>query len=396
MLCCENMVTVNFQQAKTWRQLLNQHGNLFLRWLRESGRAQQQLRQTADQLAGFLIDSFSRLVQEWPEAPIQFWNLIPDVRSCCSDVRTFEKPLAAEAYAYVHLLERYRRTWRTLEYLSKVAVLPLGSQGVRVLDIGTGPAPALYAIADFYSALTDFAKECNVPELKLPPPQLACVEQSQSMIHFFHRFSEYSMRPGPFSPLETDFTNLELASRRAWYKQQNEVEEYWDDETGQYEEFYDPVSAFADAERLYRFRLVVLSNFLTLTSDVRRFSSELRDLFEDLKPGGIVVVLGATGDSYQDIYKQLSLIAQGAGLMDAGWNSDSLGEPDRDDESPYIIKNAQHRVYQHIEQLVGPESLRKGPAWPDYWNAQPSSRARLRFALRVFRSGRWPKIRSTA
>lgn len=385
------MRTLKTQRPITWRQLLKRHGLPFLCWLRESGRTQQQLSCISDQLAGFLIQRVDRLAEEWPEAVIEFWHRIPDVRSCCSDVTTFERPLAAEAYAYVHFLERYRRTWKTLEYLCSVAVLPLGINGVRVLDIGCGPAPALYAITDFYDALTDFAEEHGIPELKLPRPQLACVEQSPSMVHFFHEFSEYCERRGPFAPLEMDFTDLRLPSKRAWYRRQNEVEEYWDGETGQYEEIYSPGSAYGDAERLFRFRLVVLSNFLTLESEVEKFEPELRSLFQDLRAGGVVVVLGATGDSYQKIYQQLSLVAQNARLAEAGWHSDDLGELDAEDKAPYIIKTAQNRVYQHIERLVGLDALERTPAWPDYWNAQPSLRARPRFALRVFRSGRWPR-----
>lgn len=353
------MNTLKTQQVITWRQLLKRHGQPFLCWLRETGRTQQQLSCISDQLAGFLIERVDTLAHEWPEALLEFWNRIPDVRSCCSDVKTFERPLAAEAYAYVHFLERYRRTWRTLEYLCSVAALPLGINGVRVLDIGSGPAAALYAITDFYDALTDFAVEHGIPELKLPRPELACVEQSPAMVHFFHGFSEYSQRRGPFNPIETDFTDLRLPAKRAWYRRQNEVEGYWDGETEQYEEIYCPGSAYADAERLFRFRLVVLSNFLTLESDVERFESELRSLFEDLRPGGVVIVLGATGDSYQKIYEQLSLVAQNAGLTEAGWHSDDLGELDPEDTAPYIIKMAQHRVYLHIERLVGVDSAGK-------------------------------------
>jgi hypothetical protein len=201
------------------------------------------LERTAAQLAGFLIARIGGLRSEWPQAPLEFWTRIPEVRTCCSVIGTFERPLAAEAYAYVHLLERYRRTWATLEYLSKVAVLPLGVNGVRVLDIGTGPAPSLYAIDDFYAALRAFADECHVEELRLPPPQLACVERSSSMVQLFHSFSEFSGRRGPFSAIVADFEDLDLASRRAWYQRQNETERYWDEETGQYEEIYDPVTA---------------------------------------------------------------------------------------------------------------------------------------------------------
>jgi len=354
------------------------------------------LERIATKLADFLIVTIDRLASECPEAPVEFWNRIPEVRSCCSAGATFEKPLAIEAYAYVHFLERYRRTWTTLEYLSKVAVLPLGVNGVRVLDIGTGPAPALYAIDDFYAALTEFAEEFEISELQLPPPQLACVERSQSMVWFFHSFSEFSGRRSPFSPIVADFTGLDLASRRAWHQQQNETERYWDDETEQYEEIYDPVAAAADAERLFRYRLVVLSNFLTLQSEVERFETELRALFGDLKAGGVVLVLGATGDSYRKLYEWLSLLAQDAGLRAAGWHRDSLGRIEATDEAARVIKETQYRVYQHIEGLVGPSSLKTGKAWPDYWDPRPSAKARPQFALRVFRSGRWPKTRSAA
>ena len=375
----------------TWRQLLKRHGQLFLHWLRKSGRAQEDLKRTADQLAGFLMESLEGMAHEQSEAPVEFWNRIPTVRSCCNDVRTFEKPFAAEAYAYVHFLERYRRTWKTLEHLLELEVLPLGVTGVRVLDIGTGPAPALYAISDLYSALTNFAEEFSIRELQLPSPRLACVEKSLPMVRFFHRFSEYSGRRGPFGIVESDFVNLQLASKRARYRRQTEAQEYWDEDAGQYGEICDLDTAYAEAERLYRFRLIVLSNFLTLDSDLRRFENELQALFEDLRAGGVVIVLGATGDSYQRIYERIALLARGAGLTDGGWHRDHLGEWDPNDAAPQIIKEAQHRVYQHLERLAGPTSLRRESAWPDYWTAQPSSRARPRFALRVYRRGRWPK-----
>lgn len=246
------MDTRNSPKPITWRQLLKKHGHSFLRWLRDGRREQQALERIAAQLADFLITAIERPRHEWPDAPVEFWNRIPDVRSCCSDVTTFEKPFAVEAYAYVHLLERYRRTWATLKYLSRVAALPLGSRGVRVLDIGTGPAPALYAIDDFYAAFSEFARDVDVPELQVPQPELSCVERSQPMVWFFHAFSEFAGRRGPFGPAFSNFAGLDLAAIRMWHQRQNEVEHWWDEETQQYEEIYDPVGAAADAERLFR------------------------------------------------------------------------------------------------------------------------------------------------
>ena len=174
------------QKHITWRHLLRIHGPGFLNWLQTSLCERKALGHIATQLADFLIDEIERLRTECPDAPLMFWKQIPMVHSCCSVPGIFENPFAVHAYAYVHLLERYRRTWAVLKYLSSVAVLPLGIHGVRTLDIGAGPAPSLFAIADFYQALNQYAREGNIPALQLPEPELHCIERSQPMVVFFH------------------------------------------------------------------------------------------------------------------------------------------------------------------------------------------------------------------
>src|SRR5207249_10521114 len=128
-----------------------------------------------------------------------FWNAIPTVLAACNDNRTYEAPLAAEAYSYLHLLERYRRTWDVLIHMVELCRLPLGERGIAVLDIGTGPAAALYAISDFYMLLRSFGDERSIPELSAQGTQLHAIEQSPSMLRFVHHFSEYARRErGPF------------------------------------------------------------------------------------------------------------------------------------------------------------------------------------------------------
>jgi hypothetical protein len=118
----------------TWRQILKKHQRDFRGWLRVN-RDDSALTVIASQLGDFIISRIDRVRHEWPEAATEFWNRIPDVRACCSDLETFKKPFSVEAYAYVHFLERYRRTWATLEKLTELAVLPMGARGVRVLDV---------------------------------------------------------------------------------------------------------------------------------------------------------------------------------------------------------------------------------------------------------------------
>jgi hypothetical protein len=384
------MTRNNFAKAATWRQVLLRYGGPFLQWLTHSRAEGRLLESLANQLADFLIGQIERVYHEWSDAPVEFWKRIPTVRACCNQPDIFEQPFAVEAYAYVHLLERYRRTWAALKYLTEVAVLPLGSRGVRVLDVGSGPAPSLYAIADFYETLNEFAKLSSIQELQIPTPELNPIERSQAMISFLHNFSQFCKRSGPFGPVFDDFAGLDLEAVRRWHQRQNEYEEWWDPETEQYEEIYSPLIASEFANSLFRYRLVVLSNFLTLESHVENFTAELHSLFRDLRPGAVVIVLGSTGDSYQKIYERVTDIAREERLLEADWHTDSLGRIPRHDESARLIKSAQNRVYRWLEGVVGAERLERDKAWPDYWTVEPSAKSRPKFALRIFRRGRWP------
>jgi hypothetical protein len=382
--------SANSAKNMTWHKLLLSYGGQFLKWLNDSRAEVRALDLLANQLADFIIGRIETMRREWSRAPVEFWRQIPVVLQCCNQPEIFEQPFATEAYAYVHLLERYRRTWASLKYLTYVGVLPLGARGVKALDIGTGPAPALYAIADFYQILTEFAELSNIPQLRVPAPELDCIERSQSMLMFSHHFWEFCKRSGPFGPAFNDFTGLDLEAVRRWHQCKNEYVEWWDSETGQYEEIYSPFTASAFANSLFRYRLLVFSNFLTLESDVEKYTPELRDLFSDLNPGAVVIVLGSTGDSYQKIYEQVATIAREARLLEAGWHTDELGPIEPQKEAARIIKLAQNRVYRWLEGLVGSEKLAKGKEWPDYWNPEPSPKSRPQFALRIFRRGRWP------
>jgi len=118
---------------------------------------------------------------------------------------------------------------------------------------------------------------------------------------------------------------------------------------------------------------------------------ELRKIFRDLRSGSAVIVLGATGGSYQRIYKRVVEIANAGGLKDLGLMSALRGIGNY---TAARIKEAQHRVYLYLENVVGPDALSKSKAWPDYWNPRPSPKSRPIFALRIFRRGRWPTRRS--
>src|SRR5262249_5147574 len=59
----------------------------------------------------------------------------------------------ALAYAGLHLLDRYGRVNQVLEYLFQIGRIPLRIHGARVLEVGAGPAPAVFAVRDFFLTL---------------------------------------------------------------------------------------------------------------------------------------------------------------------------------------------------------------------------------------------------
>lgn len=372
-------------QQLTWRQVLKRHSAAFFAWLAETDREYSLIDGLATKLSTFLIARIGT-----PFDARHFWNTIPEVRRACNNPSTYDLPWAAEAYAFVHLLERYRRTWAVLKHLTSTAVLPLAAFGVRVLDIGAGPAPALYAIDDYYAAIGEFAQVAGIKELSFPGATLDCIEYSAAMAQFMRTFSEHCRRRGPFGPTVADFTNLDFAEERAFEYRNYRFDTYWDSHSNREEEMYDPGLAAEQSNRLFRYRLIVFSNFLTLGTTVAQFDNELRALFRDMRPGSVAVVLGGTGDEYQDVYAKLAQIAADAQLRQDKWDSDALGAL-TDGRMASRIKTAQHSVYQHIEELTTGIGITRDKNWPDYWTPTPSSRSRSKFGLRVFRRGRWPR-----
>ena len=332
------------------------------------------------------LERYLKDVLSSPDACRQFWKMIPEVRAGCNNSSTYEKPLAVETYAYVHLLERYRRFWDVLLHITDRGILPLGDRGINVLDIGTAPAPALYAVDDYYRLLAQFAAVSGIEELTLPNPRLECVESSQNMIYFCHRFSEYCHRPGPFSAALPDLTGVDFRSMRDQEYRQLLHKTYYDSETGEYQYEWIPTEANEFASRLFRYRLIILSNFLTLSETVDTFHKEIQSILSDLNPGSVVAIIGAYGEKYKEIYAKIEEIATDSRVRRIGWVEERLGEESWPEFSKRM-KAFHFAIYQHITCFCDPKMLpRKG--YPNYWDLNPSDKFRPKFGLRVFRKGR--------
>lgn len=392
----------------SWRQLILDHQSDFLEWIEATYVQVRSLVRVSGCLESYLT---SRL--QTSEDCIQFWNAIPLVRAACNFNETYELPFAAEAYAYVHTLDRYWRTWDALIELATKGALPVGVEGVRILDVGTGPLPTPYAIQDFYEQLRAYGDMNGIPEFAAQSTHFGIVERSDSMRRLMHWLSEHCRRPGPYEADITDFSEINPPAARKALEQSRGGKEYYDASVDDYYYEYSTEEADFIANRHQRYRMVIFSNFFTVSHVIDQFEKALTALFADLSSGAVVLILGATGSQYQKVYSRLTTLAQINGLRKLTELDVCLGQDTQVAKAQEEIKKCQHAVFQHLLHITGrqhlPETLKasefpytefakqiklKIPAtirWPDYWNPAPFPGKRVEFSFHVFRKGKWPR-----
>lgn len=352
---------------------LRRHGPVFLQHLDDSGVLGQNLKQLAEGLINYL--KYELQSQEHCEL---FWKGIKPALSGCPKDEHFTVYANILAYGFVHLLDRYIRVWEVLRWLVRRAVLPVPRRHAAVLDIGSGPAPALYATADFYQALDSFAVKHEVPRLAVPQLELHPIELSDAMCHFFHNLSEFAGKQGPFRPLLSDFGTFNPDEQRetALRMEQARYEEGWGD-------FATRGELRTWATTLDRYQLVLFSNFLTTPVLAARFSEQTTLAFNNQRRGGVVVVLGGVGPPYPEIYESLEGIALKTGHRRIG------GIPEVFDDSfrrPYFgfLKAFNDSVWDVLHQACDTDRFERS-GYPPYWDKAKPIRTLSSFAVRVYR-----------
>jgi hypothetical protein len=341
--------------APGWTRLLRERGASFLSWLEEDAVLADRGR--------LLAEAIRRLLHEQvdtPQAADAVWAAAPAVLSRCNDQATYELPSAPEAYAWLHLLDRYARTWRALEVLVERNCLPLARHGVRALDVGTGPGPSAFATHDFYQALVAFAKVESVPEFE-QPPQVSCVEYDLGTNHFRHVLAEY-VHASAGESLQNSVLNLcssipdfgtvhPRQERRDVFEANRRLEDSYYDEISKewtYESVYTADEAHGISQSIHRYRLFVFSNFLTTVGTVRTFEPNLNELLRDARPGSVLLVLGGRGGDYPGIYGYVDSLASDAGFQkhiedyDVSSEETSLSD---------LIYAEGMRFYNHLQSL---------------------------------------------
>jgi SAM-dependent methyltransferase len=202
------------------------------------------------------------------------------------DQITYEEPGTAEAYVLLHFLDRYHRFQLIFDSLHKNRLMPLRGDGIRILDVGTGPGPSMFAVSDFYS-ITATREPTNTRINKGLAFSIDYVERSYQFRSWLHHFTEFVNYNCPTQALWRvpfhhgtffDFQNLE----------------------------FNPIRSV----RKHPFDLIVFSNFLTTKEQAAAFSKEIENCARHLRNNGILLVVGAksSAQKYKEVYEEIDKI----------------------------------------------------------------------------------------
>ena len=253
--------------------------------------------------------------------------------------------------------------------------------GIDLIDVGAGAGSGLYATADFYNMISQYAEFKGIPALKTPPPILHSVESSDSMVHAMHMISELAGRSGPFQRTVADFAGLNFQRRRT--EERDAAIRGLESDNFTVEWTIDHLGSWKDR---WRYNFGIFSYFLTQESDVVRLRAKLVELFRSMRAGGVVVLLGGTTTKYKRIYKAVESIAKSE-LMRQVHTVPTRIVWNYSDRYAGRIKTVYRNVWKHLEPRV--ENLYSVKAAltdaRDLWDDSLSFRGPKAFSMQVFR-----------
>lgn len=335
----------------SWSALQRLQGPDFLQWLEDG----QVLQAGFGALANALEALFNDRVRTRKDAR-ELWAAVPAVLNRCNDPLTYSMTGADLAYAWLHLPDRYIRTWLALKLLVKQCLLPMGKEGVRSLDVGTGPGPSAFATHDFYAAMVKYA-EASRNERWRQPAQLTCVESSGAMNHFRHHLAEILFAQGsPEGVLAmcdhiTDFQSVHPTRERTELNKQ--LRKTYDDDYNERLDEWEPAPRYSleEANNIAathrRYRLFTFSNFLTEFSTVDHFRENLSDILSDAHPGSVLLVIGS---DYPNVYKELATLTGNAGFF---CNAKPLRVSSSCAAMGNIVYSEGSRFYRRLKGIAG-------------------------------------------
>ena len=338
----------------SWIELQRREGGNFLHWLGLESRMLKGFKALATALRETLSEHVSTA-----SAARDVWHAAPAVLKNCNDPATYTMAQADVAYAWLHLLDRYVRTWLALRHLVSSRLLPMGKLGVRVLDVGTGPGPSAFATHDFYAAMVDYARTADAAQWR-QPPEITCVEPAPGMNLIRHILAEHLVRNGAARSVFCmarglhDFRTISPYQERRQLEKslREETEQYYDDQRAEWDDdlIHTPEEANRRANAHRRYRLFTFSNFLTTLDTVRSFEANFQDILADAKAGSVLLMIGGKAGPYPDIRERMGRLAKVGGFRGSNREECVAATNVRLDRR---IETEVRWFYSHLADLAG-------------------------------------------
>lgn len=364
---------------------MRREGAHFLAWLSDNAILAEKFSTCATVLSESMLSAISTA-----EDARRVWDGVPRALSHCDPETMHEDWGVVLAYAWLHFLERYVRTWKALEHLVHECCLPMASKGVRALDVGSGLGPTAFAIHDFYSTMVEFANATGRP-LWRQPVEVTCIENGHGFNDARHHLAEMMCLQSQLPSVLSICSNLgdfkrfrprEERKERFRYLRSAE-EEFFDDLRGQWtaEPLYTAAEASYMAQALHRYRLFSFANFFTTNDEVLEFKENLKDSFRDASPGSVLLMMGGKENNYPQIYSRLQQLAVGAGFRQVA----STRVSSSDSEVADRVYEAGQQLYRHLQDLA-PNEDDSTKAVRRYFEGEGCSPSSNLLAFRKYRS----------
>ncbi len=288
----------------------------------------------------------------------------------------FDLEYVGLAYAARFFLDRYVRLRHILPKLWEYGVLPVGTNELKILDLGTGPGNALFALHDLYQDINAFAK-VNEPRLETQVEALRYVEQSHEMRGFLTRFSESFIRTEVWG-IEEDLKNLDLIQDRGGMRRRLIGDWAQADEETSYEGIVHYVDHVDTGwKNKFRHNIVICMYMFTTEERMQEHEYNFGTALRMLNNGGIGMLVGYPVKGHDVIFETADQLAQSAGCKIMKFEQLEYFKHKLSDRERKIIKG----VLNELRELV------KGHKVSEYKIFKVDKKGDFR--VRIYRKGRW-------
>lgn len=233
-------------------------------------------------ITDYLNQAFTFYDNDGQEYPSIICRQIPTVLSQCDNI-TYDEIGVPDAYIMLHFLDRYHRFQLIFLDMLQNGSFPI-RKTIHVMDVGTGPAPSLFALSDMVLLINQYMAETNNSQ-KTIRINLDYVEHSEGFRQFIHHAAEMLLQKNheTFVPFHHgtyhDAENFQLGEKKHIF-------------VAPYRRSFD---------------MVIYSNFLTNVETVNKFQEQLKKTMFYLRNRGVMVIVGGHPDDkkYSSIYKQI-------------------------------------------------------------------------------------------